>query len=75
MRALVLAALVALAACGKQGELMPKPPPGEAPRPAPGPSPTQRLIVPPQDQPARVDDPLRRSEQRQDDRFNLPPQR
>ncbi len=71
-RAVALALLVA--ACGKQGELMPKPPPGETPKPLPGPPPSQRLIPSTQEQPARADDPLRRSEERRDDRFNLPPQ-
>ncbi|MBV8971649.1 MAG: hypothetical protein JO290_05095 [Sphingomonadaceae bacterium] len=73
-RAAALVLAVVLAACGKQGELMPKAPPGEAAKPLPGPPPSQRLIVPTQDQPARADDPLRRSEERRDDRFNLPPQ-
>ncbi len=74
MRILALTALVLVAACGKQGELMPKPPPGETPRPLPGPTPTERLIPPPQAQPERADDPLRRSEARRDDPFSLPPQ-
>ena len=68
-----VAALALLAACGKQGELMPKPPPGETPRPVAGPSPSERLIVPTQAQPDRADDPLRKSEARRDDPFALPP--
>jgi predicted small lipoprotein YifL len=76
MKAVVaLAALALLAACGKRGELMPKPPPGETPRPVAGPSPTERLEVPTQGQPERADDPLKKSEARRDDRFDLPPQR
>ena len=76
MRALALAGLVLVVACGKQGELMPKPPPGETPHLDPTkPTPTQRLVIPTQAEPARVDDPLQRSEERRADRFDLPPQR
>ncbi len=71
-----LALILLLAACGKQGELMPKAPPGQVPHLDPTkPTPTQRLIVPPQGEPERVDDPLRKSEERRADRFSLPPQR
>lgn len=74
-RVLLLAVL--LAACGKQGELMRKPPPGQAVATVdPGkPTPTKRLVVTTQDKPTRADDPLIRSQERRDDRFNLPPQR
>ena len=67
---------VALAACGKQGELMPKAPPGQAAAPVDStqPTPTQRLVVTTQEKPTRADDPLIRSQERRDDRFNLPPQ-
>jgi hypothetical protein len=73
--AAVLAALL-LAACGKQGELTPV-----APRPAPrqaadtmkAPTPEQMLKLPPSSAPGRVDDPLAKSQERIDDRFNMPP--
>ncbi len=74
-RALLLALLL-LAACGKQGKLTPVAPrpapvqPANAPKPV---TPEQRLKLAPQAQPTRVDDPVRRSEERPDDRFNLPP--
>ncbi len=73
--AAIVLALVLVAGCGKQGELMPKAPPGETPHLDPGaPTPTQRLVPTAQEQPKRVDDPLSRSEERRDDRFSLPPQ-
>lgn len=76
MKPVVLIALLLLAACGKKGVLAPV-----APRPAPqkaadaavAPTPDQMLRLAPQAQPARVDDPVQRSEERRDDRFNLPP--
>ncbi len=75
MRVAALAAVLLIAACGKQGELMPKAPPGVTPHVDPGqPTPTQRLAPTAQEQPKRVDDPLSRSEERRDDRFSLPPQ-
>lgn len=74
-RAVVLALLL-VAACGKQGELMPKAPPGGTPHVDPSkPTATQRLVIPTQAEPERVDDPLQRSEERRVDRFDLPPQR
>jgi hypothetical protein len=78
MRAAVLLALVALAACGKQGSLRavapntPPQQPADAVRPL---TPEDMLKLPPQAIPGRVDDPLSRSETRPDDRFNLPPPR
>ena len=38
------------------------------------PTPAQMLVVPVQAAPQRVDDPVKKSEERPDDRFNLPPQ-
>ncbi|GGE19123.1 hypothetical protein GCM10011529_27050 [Polymorphobacter glacialis] len=76
MNRLALIALLALAACGKQGGLTPVPPrpaplqASDAIRPA---TPTEMLVLPPQSLPNRVDDPLLRSQDRPDDRFNLPP--
>lgn len=75
MKIAVLAGLAIVAACGKQGELMPKAPPGTTAKNDPSkPLPSVLLELPPQAAPTRVDDPLRRSEPRRDDRFSLPPQ-
>lgn len=72
----ITVAALALAACGKQGELMRRPPPGQAAAIDPTkPLPSTLLQVPTQYEPARADDPLRKSEQRRNDPFNLPPQR
>lgn len=76
MKRLPLLTLLLLAACGKQGQLTPVPP-----RPAPvqaadtprAPTAEQMLVLPPQSAPARVDDPVQKSQDRPDDRFNLPP--
>ena len=76
MKKPVLMALLLLAACGKQGDLAPV-----APRPAPVqaagslrvPTPEDMLVLPQQSAPARVDDPVQKSQERPDDRFNLPP--
>ena len=72
----ILVVLLLLAACGKQGRLLPRE--GRAPPPKPAqatvaPTVDQMLKLPPQAQPIRVDDPLSKSEERPDDRFNLPP--
>ncbi len=76
MRRVVLAALLILAACGKVGQLEPTeghaPPPKPA-RTATAPTPAKMLVLPPQSQPIRVDDPLSKSQERPDDRFDLPP--
>jgi hypothetical protein len=71
-----LALALLLAACGKQGQLTPVPPrelpmqPGDTrvPRTA-----EDMLKLTPQSQPQRVDDPVNKSQERPDDRFNLPP--
>ena len=71
-RALALALL--LAACGKQGELSRPLPAGTKPVPVDASKlPSKLLDRPTQAVPARIDDPLKKSEERQDDRFNLPP--
>lgn len=65
-----------LSACGNRGELipaegqsLPQPAYGEAERPT-----AEELITPSsQAQPERSDELLRRSEKRQDDKFDLPP--
>jgi hypothetical protein len=63
-------------ACGLREPL--RPAPGEsmppAPAMAPRPMTTQELLTPPAvGRPGRVDELLRRSEEREDDRFDLPP--
>ena len=76
MKPAALAMLILLAACGKQGELMHPTPPGTAPQkkpPASEPLPSKLLKLPTQAAPARIDDPLTKSQDRRDDRFNLPP--
>jgi hypothetical protein len=71
-------ALLLLAGCGKQGALAPVPPnpPPVAPvNAARAPTPEEMLQQPTQSIPTRVDDPIRNSQERPDDRFNLPPPR
>jgi len=69
------ALVLLLAACGKQGELMRRPPPGQTAKIDPTkPLPSILLVRPASAAPARIDDPLSRSQERRDDRFNLPPQ-
>ncbi|WP_109354115.1 hypothetical protein [Sphingorhabdus sp. EL138] len=72
----VIASLVIVSACGNRGTLepakgqsLPAPVYGEAERPT-----GEELITPStQAQPERSDELLRRSEKRQDDKFDLPP--
>jgi len=71
-----IAALIAVAACGRKADLQPAdgtlPP---APYGAPAtPTVETMLAPPPQAAPERVDDPIKRSEERREDRFELPPQ-
>lgn len=71
-----VALALALAACGRAGEL--RPPPGKSLPVKPlmaaaTPTPEQLLTPPPIARPVRVDEILRRSEPRQPDRFDLPP--
>ena len=76
MRLPAFALLIALAACGKQGELAPVSASRAPPRPVGAlvpPTPAQQLVLPPQAAPDRVDDPLKKSRERADDRFDLPP--
>ena len=75
-RVIILAALLVLGGCGSREPLQPKP--GQAlpvaPAMAPAaPSTEQMLDPPPIARPERVGEPLRRSEEREDDRFDLPP--
>jgi hypothetical protein len=74
-RAALLVALL-LGACGLREPL--RPAPGQAMPPAPSmasrPLTTDELLEPPPvARPGRVDELLRRSEEREDDRFDLPP--
>ena len=74
---LTLLAAGALAACGLREPL--EPPPGATMPAVPhavGEEPTAEdlLSVPPIARPERVDELLRRSEPREDDRFDVPPQ-
>ena len=74
-RAAVLLAL-ALSACGLREPL--EPAPGQSMPPAPAmaarPLTTEEMLTPPPiARPARIDELLRRSEEREDDRFDLPP--
>ena len=66
-----------LSACGGREPLMPKP--GDSMPVAPAmaaraPTTEELLTPPPVARPERVDELLRRSEPREDDRFDLPPQ-
>ena len=73
---LAVATLSLLAACGSREPLRP---PAGAPMPivpeaAPAPPTTEELLTPPAiAKPERQDDSLRRSEEREDDPFDLPP--
>jgi predicted small lipoprotein YifL len=72
----IIAALALLAACGSREPLRPAPGQTPPPQPAGATAPlttTELLEVPPTARPGRVDEPLRRSEERADDRFDLPP--
>jgi hypothetical protein len=75
-RALSLVALLALAACGQTQEL--RPAAGESLPPPPfgrtdPPQPEELLAVDPQAAPERSVELRRRSEEREDDPFDLPP--
>jgi len=75
LRATAFAAL-ALGACGKAEELRPAAGQALPVRPAAArttPTPDQLLALPTQARPERIDEPLRRSEERQADPFDLPP--
>ena len=75
-RLALLTAILLLAACGGREPLRPKP--GDSMPVAPAmasraPTTEELLTPPPIARPERVDEPLRRSEEREDDRFDLPP--
>jgi len=68
--------LLALAACGKRDALRPEQGHSLPPKPASAataPTVDQLLSPPVETRPDRSDDVLRRSEERPDDRFDLPP--
>jgi hypothetical protein len=76
LRLATFAALLILAACGGREPL--RPAAGEQMPVAPAqsaraPTTDELLTAPPVLRPERVDEVLRRSEERQDDRFDLPP--
>jgi len=80
MRRLILAgvALIGLAACGKQGELRPAEGKALPPKPAMAtatPTPEQLLDPSPEARPQRETELLRRSRERTEDPFDLPPSR
>jgi hypothetical protein len=71
-----LPAALVLAGCGLREPL--EPPPGAATPPAPAmarraPTTEEMLTPPPIARPQRVDELLRRSEEREEDRFDMPP--
>ncbi|WP_296537056.1 hypothetical protein [Rhizorhabdus sp.] len=73
---LAIPVLLALAACGKRDMLRPIDGHSLPPRPATAavqPDVPTLLTPPVETRPGRSDDVLRRSEERPDDRFNLPP--
>lgn len=75
---LLLPALALLSACGNMEPLQPKAGEGMPARPATAaraPTTDELLTPPPNARPARQDDGLRRSEEREDDPFDLPPTR
>jgi len=72
-----LTLLVALAACGSREALRPAQGASLPPRPAMAttvPTPDQLLTADVQQRPERTEELLRKSQERGDDRFNLPPQ-
>jgi len=76
MRAFAALLVLGLTACGLREPL--EPPPGQSLPVAPAavrepPTAEQLLAQPTIARPARVDELLRRSEEREDDRFDLPP--
>ena len=74
--ALLAAALLSLAACGSREALRPEEGKALPPKPAmakTAPGVDELLTPPPVARPERSDELLKRSEERPDDRFNLPP--
>jgi hypothetical protein len=76
-RVLIGAVLLALAACGGKKELTPAVGESLPPKPAAEPTPltpTQMMTPSIQARPQRSDELLKQSQERRDDRFDLPPQ-
>ena len=76
MRFAVVAALILLAACGSREQLRPAAGETLPPKPAAAaetPTPAELLEPSTQARPERSDELLKRSEERRDDRFDLPP--
>lgn len=76
MKAVILLVALMLAACGSRQELRPKEGASLPPKPyAVGEDPTPLLLMTPdvQSRPGRSDDLLNRSQERRDDKFDLPP--
>ena len=76
MRRAALALLLLAAGCGKVEPLRPAGGAGLPPAPAHAaraPTTDELLTPPPIARPTRTEDTLRRSEEREDDRFDLPP--
>ena len=72
----LLAAMAVLSACGAREPLRPQPGQSLPPTPAlaaRAPTTEELLTPPPIARPDRVGEPLRRSEEREEDRFDLPP--
>ncbi|HEU4968129.1 hypothetical protein [Sphingomonas sp.] len=75
-RAVVALAILALAACGGKNELTPAAGASLPPKPAAAatpPTPTELMTPSVQARPRRSDELLKQSEERRDDRFDLPP--
>lgn len=75
--AIALGLALALAGCGSREALRPAPGQSLPPRPATAatqPTATDLLTPRPQERPDRSEELLRKSEERRDDRFDLPPQ-
>lgn len=76
MKKIAALALLLLPACGARGDLEPVAGQSMPPQPAHASEPqttADLLELPPIARPDRVDEPLSRSEEREDDRFDLPP--
>ena len=76
MRSAVFALFLLAAGCGKVEPLRPAAGEGLPPKPAEAaraPTTDELLTPPPIARPTRTEDTLRRSEEREDDRFDLPP--
>ena len=74
--AIIILTAIAISGCGARVALQPKDGASLPPKPAMAasvPTPAQLTTPEPQARPERSDEQLRRSEQRQEDKFDLPP--